>query len=100
MGASEHLDIDPRTLRLPPAREAGADPVKLQRQLKRFGNTVAGMPPLAVFRLSDGELMVYDGVTRATRVAKLLPGQTVRVEVVGNLKGTGKNYPTVGDRLP
>jgi len=27
-------------------------------------------------------LIVYDGVTRATRVAKLLPGQMVTVEVI------------------
>jgi hypothetical protein len=29
--------------------------------------------------------MIYDGVTRATRIAKLLPGATIRVEVVGDL---------------
>ena len=28
--------------------------------------------------------MIHDGVTRATRVAKLLPGRTVRVEVIRN----------------
>ncbi len=41
------------------------------------------MPRLFVFRASDGALVIYDGVTRATRVAKLLPGQTVSVEVIG-----------------
>ena len=93
-------DVDPRTLRLPPSRETGADPGKLQRQIARFGKTVAGMPRLFVFRMTDNELMIYDGVTRATRVAKLLPGETVTVEVIGSLAGPGRVQPTVGDRLP
>ena len=58
------------------------------------------MPRLVVFRASDGELVIYDGVTRATRVAKLLPGQTVPVELIGDLASPGSPYPTVGDRLP
>ena len=55
---------------------------------------------MVVFRASDGELVIYDGVTRATRVAKLLPGQTVPVELIGDLASAGGPYPTVGDRLP
>jgi hypothetical protein len=39
-------------------------------------------------------------VTRATRVAKLLPGTPVRVEVIGDQKTPVGHYPTVGDRLP
>ena len=58
------------------------------------------MPRLVVYRGSDGELIVYDGVTRATRVAKLLPGQTVPVEVIGTLSSPGARFPTVGERLP
>jgi hypothetical protein len=65
------LEIDPRTLRLPPSRLDGADPAKLHRQIARYGQSVQGMPPLFVYRGSDGELMISDGVTRATRVAKL-----------------------------
>jgi hypothetical protein len=42
------------------------------------------MLPLLVYEGSDGAL--YDGVTRATRLAKLLPGTTVQVEVIGKLK--------------
>jgi hypothetical protein len=44
--------------------------------------------------------MIFDGVTRATRVAKYLPGQLVPVEVIGRLAAAGTSYPTVRDRLP
>ena|SRR5437588_3439194 len=97
---SEFLDVDPRTLRLPPSRIDGAEPAKLQRQIARHGKSTTGMPPLTVFRGTDGELVIYDGVTRATRVAKLLPGQTVPVEVVGDVPSAASKYPTVGDKLP
>ncbi len=100
MATSELIDVDPRTLRLPPSSLSGADPAKLQRQIARHGKSVAGMPRLVVYRGTDGELIVYDGVTRATRVAKLLPGQTVPVEVIGNISSPGARYPTVGERLP
>jgi hypothetical protein len=73
---SEILQVDPRKLHLPPSRRDGADPVKLQRQIAKHGKQTDGMPPLIVHRGKDGEMMIYDGVTRATRVAKLLPGQT------------------------
>ena len=100
MSASERLDVDPRTLRLPPSSLSGADPAKLQRQIARHGRSILGMPRLVVYRGSDGELIIYDGVTRATRVAKLLPGQTVPVEVIGKVRSPGARFPTVGERLP
>jgi hypothetical protein len=40
------------------------------------------MPPPFVFRDGAARLQLYDGVTRATRVAKLLPGTLIRVEVI------------------
>jgi hypothetical protein len=94
------LDIDPRLLRLPWSRRDGADPVKLARQISKYGNATQSMPPPFVYRATDGELVISDGVTRATRVAKLLPGTTIRVEVIGNLGVPGGSMPTVGDRLP
>jgi len=94
------LDVDPRTLHLPTTRPTGADPVKLQRQIAHFGTATQGMPPPEVYRGTDGELVVYDGVTRATRVAKLLPGQQVRVEVIADLPTPVGHLPTVGDKLP
>jgi len=96
----EQLDVDPRTLRLPPSRVSGADPAKLQRQLTRFGKSIVGMPRLFVMRATDGELVIYDGVTRAVRVAKLLPGQSVSVEVIGNFRTPAAFLPAVGDVLP
>ena len=99
MDTQEYLDVDPFTLRLPPSRSAGADPVKLQRQIDQYGGSTAGMPPLVVYRATDGELVIYDGVTRATRVAKLSPGQTVPVEIIGELPSPGSPHPTVGDQL-
>ena len=85
MDDSEFLDVDPRILHLPNSRRFGADPGKLQRQIARFGKSVVGMPAIWVYRGSDGAFLISNGVTRATRVAKLLPGQTVQVEVIGTL---------------
>jgi hypothetical protein len=79
---------------------SGADPFKLHRQIAQFGAGTAGMPAPWVFRGSDGGLMLYNGVTRATRVAKLSPGTPIRVEVVGRLAAPVGHLPTIGDVLP
>lgn len=100
MAIRKFIDVDPRTLRLPPSRNGGADPIKLHRQIARHGKSTAGMPKIEVYECQDGELVIYDGATRATRVAKLLPGQKVSVEVIGRLATLGAKQPTVGDRLP
>jgi hypothetical protein len=63
MKTPEYLDIDPRTLHLPPNRASGADPVKLMRQISQYGSSVQGIPALWVYRGTDGALMIYDGVT-------------------------------------
>jgi hypothetical protein len=94
---AEVIEIDPRRLRLPPSRAAGPDPVKLARQTAQHGARIDGMPTLFVYRCSDGGLMIYDGVTRASRVAILLPGTLVRVEVVGRLPGPCGQLPMIGD---
>jgi hypothetical protein len=94
------LDVDPRKLHLPTSRLSGADPAKLQRQIARHGKSIQGMPAVEVYRGTDGELVIYNGVTRATRIAKLLPGQTIRVEVVDDLKTPVGHLPTVEDMLP
>src|SRR4051794_33234044 len=62
-----------------------ADPCKLQRQIAKHGNSLTGMPPVFVSRGSDGELMLSDGVTCATRAAKLCPGSTIPAELLGDL---------------
>jgi hypothetical protein len=100
MATREFLDVDPRSLHLPPSRLSGADPVKIHDQMVRFGSEVSGMPALLAYRGSDGAIMIYDGVTRATRVARLLPGATVRVEVMRTLAHHVGQLPTIGDTLP
>jgi hypothetical protein len=99
--AGESLQVDPAGLRLPPSRKQGADPLKLQKQIAKHGKSVDGMPPLWVSRGKDGELMILDGVTRATRAAKLLPGQTLAAEVVDDEPARDySKLPKVGDQLP
>src|SRR5438094_10081956 len=95
MSEPVYLEVDPSTLHLPPSRASGADPIKLQRQMALYGNSVDGMPPLWVYRGSDGALMIHDGVTRATRVALLSPGTRVRVGVIGALTPPCGHLPTV-----
>jgi hypothetical protein len=94
------MDVDPRTLRLPTSRLNGVDPAKLQRQIAQYGISIAGMPVILVGRGSDGELQIVDGVTRATRTAKLLPGQLARVEIVDDLAIRVGAYPSVQEKLP
>ncbi len=93
-------DVDPRELRVTGGRRTGADPIKLQRQISRFGASTAGMPPPWVYEASDGVLVLYNGVTRATRVAKLAPGMRIRVQVIGRLRRAYGADPKIGDLLP
>jgi hypothetical protein len=93
-------DVDPQTLRVPSSRPAGADPLKLQRQIARFGSSSSGMPPPWVYEGTDGELVLFNGVTRATRMAKLVPGVLIRVEVIGKIGAAFGSLPTIGDLLP
>ena len=92
-------DVDPRNLRLPSSRLEGADPLKLQRQIAQYGSSIFGMPPLWVYEAADGVLVVYNGVTRATRIAKLAPSTLVPIEVIGKLRRDYAMSPTIGDRL-
>ena len=49
---------------------------------------------------TDGVLVLYNGVTRATRIAKLGPGTLIRVEVIGKLPKGLANEPKIGDLMP
>ena len=99
--ANELLQVDPRQLRVPPSRLTGADPLKLHRQIAKFGKDTAGMQPPWVHRGKDDELMIVDGVTRATRVAKLLPGTLITVLVTEDHPNRDfARWPTIGDVLP
>ena len=100
MASPEFFDVDPAGLRLPRERIEGADPAKLQRQIARHGRSLTGMPPVLVYRGTDGELMLSDGVTRATRAAKLSPGSVIPAELLGNLPHPVGHLPTVKEKLP
>ena len=58
------------------------------------------MPPIQVFESTDGFYVIADGVTRATRVAKLLPGQSVRVVIIGPYGRKAVGRPTIRETLP
>ena len=99
--AQEFIEIDPGLLRLPSSRMDGADPAKLARQIARHGASLDGMPPPWVIRGKDGECQIMDGVTRATRAAKLAPGQKITVEVIEDKPQRDlTRFPLVKDRLP
>ncbi|MBI3463879.1 MAG: hypothetical protein HY000_12605 [Planctomycetes bacterium] len=99
MKSRELLQVDPASLHLPASRRDGADPLKLGRQFARYGTSIQGMPPLEVKRGTDGELVIYNGVTRATRLAKYLPGTLITVEVTGRLNRPVGGLPKVGEKL-
>ncbi len=77
--------VDPANLHLPPERRQGVDPGKLARQIAKHGKSLDGMPPLQLVRGRDGKLRINDGVTRATRAAKLRPGELVPAEIIQDL---------------
>ena len=96
-----NLFVDPLQLRLPSGRQFGADPAKLQRQISRFGASIDSLPPLLVTRGKNDELLLIDGVTRATRAAKLRSGSLVPVVVIDEILNWDlSRFPTVGERLP
>lgn len=96
---TDFRDVDPRELRVPASRHTGADPIKLHRQIARFGGSSVGMPPIIAYEGSDGVLVIYNGVTRATRIARLAPGTLVQVEVIGRLRRAYGADPKIGDLL-
>ena len=98
----EFIVVDPATLYLPPGlRSQGADPTKLARQIARHGASLVGMPPLEVIRGRGGHLRINDGVTRATRAAKLRPGELVPVEVIATLPNLEVTRTArVGETIP
>ncbi|MFO0969949.1 MAG: hypothetical protein U0793_30720 [Gemmataceae bacterium] len=97
----EFIDVDPSELYLPPSRAQGADPGKLARQISKHGDSLVGMPRLELIRGKDGHLRINDGVTRATRAAKLRPGELIPAEVIQDLPRLDvTRMPKVKDCLP
>ena len=97
---ADFRDVDPAELRVPPSRRQGADPAVLARQLSMFGKSAVGMPPPWADEGTDGVVILYNGVTRATLIAKFSPGQLIRVEVIGKLPQAFASEPKIGDVLP
>ncbi len=97
---ADFRDVDPSQLRVPPSRAEGADPAKLARQVSLFGRSAEGMPPPWVYEGTDGALVLYNGVTPATRIAKHSPGSSIRVEVIGKLLRAYASLSRIGDLLP
>ena len=88
-------------LRLPASRIQGAAPEKLARQIAKFGKSLEGMPPLQLIRGKGGHFRINDGVTRATRAAKLCPGELVPAEIIQELPRLNvTRTPQVKDVLP
>ena len=98
----EFLFVDPARLYRPPGfRSQGADSAKLARQIARYGDSLDGMPRLELVRGRDRHLRINDGVTRATRAAKLRPGELVPAEVIATLPDLDvTRMPRVEDVLP
>jgi hypothetical protein len=94
------VEVDPRSLHVPPSRLSGADPYKLNRQIALFGSSIANMPEPWAYRGSDGEIMLYNGVTRATGIAKLSPGTLIRILIVDTLRKPVGYLATIGSFLP
>ena len=94
------LNVLPGELRLPPSRASGAVPSKLAVQIAKYGASTEGMPPVWVTLAADNELVIIDGVTRATRIAKLALGVRIAVEVVDERVGKSVlHLPRVKERL-
>jgi hypothetical protein len=74
-------DVDPGDLRLPPGRQDGAVASRYHQQVAKYGGNTNGMPPVEVTEGRDGELMINNGVTRATRLHSLAPGKLITVEI-------------------
>jgi hypothetical protein len=91
--------VDPAELRLPPSRAGGADPWKLHQQIRQYGLSTNGIPPILVYQAPDGLLEIMDGVTRATRIAKHAPGELVPVIIIGTYRRSRAASPTVKERL-
>ena len=97
---TEFINVDPGELHLPPSRPQGADPYKLSRQIAKHGDSLESMPTLQLVRGKDGHLRINDGVTRATRAAKLRPGVLVPAEVIQELpKLNVTRFPKVKEVL-
>jgi hypothetical protein len=75
------IQVDPSELFLPSSRPDGPRQDKYFTQVGRYGSSIVGMPPL-LLREGPSGYEILDGVTRASRIARLAPGTTVPAEVI------------------
>ena len=86
----------PGKLRLSPTRPEGADDYKLAMQVVEYGSSTDGMPPIEVIVGADEEMIIFNGVTRATRAYQYHSDETVLVEVTDVLLSTNMGrYRTI-----
>ena len=72
----------PGPLRVSSMRPDGADGMKLQDQFNEFGFSAVDMPPIEVTLGMGGEMIINNGMTRATRCYMINPDQVVKIEVI------------------
>ncbi len=63
-------------------RPEGADVMKLQDQFNEFGFSAEDMPSIEVTLGMGGEMMINNGMTRATRCCMINSEQKVKIEVI------------------
>ena len=69
--------------------------------MAKFADSLDGMPPIQLVRGKGGHYRINDGVTRATRAAKLRPGVRIAAEVIQELPQLNvTRMPEVKDSLP
>ena len=88
----------PGKLRLPPTRPEGADDYKLALQEMEYGPSTEGMPAIEVLLGSDEQMIIFNGVTRATRAYRYHPNAPVLVEITDVLLNVNMSrYKTIGE---
>ena len=90
----------PGHLYVPPEWPDGADPMKLQDQFNEHGNDLSELPPLEVIATAGGRLVIFNGVTRATRSYTIDPNKTVPVIVTSTYSNADISHlPTIEQLL-
>lgn len=79
---ADFRSVLPGLLRVSPMRPEGADAMKLQDQFNEFGFSASDMPPIEVTLGMGGEMMINNGMTRATRCCMIDSEQPVKIEVI------------------
>jgi len=82
--------VDPGKLFMPSSRPDGPRRDKYFQQVRQYGSSTIDMPPLLLREGANG-FEILDGVTRASRIAKLAPSTTVPAEVIDS---TSRSFRT------